>query len=172
VTTEIVVKGMADLSKFLETLPQKLAANVVRGSLRAGAKVIEAQAKANAPVGPPNEENVRLYGGYQGALRDSIRVGVRIKGDRVTASIKAGGKRSKGADVFYAHMVEFGTKAHILRGKFAGSWHPGTAPRPFMRPALDSQATAAVIAAAEYMKKRLATKEGIDTKDIVIEAEE
>jgi hypothetical protein len=41
-----------------------------------------------------------------------------------------------------------------------------------MRPALDQQAQAAVIATAEYMKNRLATKEGLDTADIVIAGDE
>jgi hypothetical protein len=41
-----------------------------------------------------------------------------------------------------------------------------------MRPALDAQASAAVVAAAEYMKDRLATKHGLDTSDVVIEGDE
>jgi hypothetical protein len=40
-----------------------------------------------------------------------------------------------------------------------------------MRPALDGQSSAAVVAAGEYIKKRLATKHGLDTADINIEAE-
>lgn len=43
-------------------------------------------------------------------------------------------------NVWYAHFVEFGTKAHINAGKFAGSKHPGTSPDPFLRPAFDAEA--------------------------------
>ncbi|MCR4331764.1 MAG: hypothetical protein NUV34_03535, partial [Sulfuricaulis sp.] len=50
--------------------------------------------------------------------------------------------------------------------------HPGTKPHPHMRPALDSQAQNAVVAAAEYMKKRLSDKHGLDTADIVIEGDQ
>jgi len=41
-----------------------------------------------------------------------------------------------------------------------------------MRPAFDGQSSAAIMAAGEYIKKRLATKHGMDTADVNIEAEE
>ena len=41
-----------------------------------------------------------------------------------------------------------------------------------MRPALDSQATRAVVAAGEYIKRRLATKHGLDTSGVMIEGDE
>jgi HK97 gp10 family phage protein len=50
--------------------------------------------------------------------------------------------------------------------------HPGATPKPFLRPALDAHASDAVEAAGEYIKNRLATKEGLDTADIVIEGDE
>lgn len=37
-----------------------------------------------------------------------------------------------------AHLIELGTKAHINLGRYAGTWHPGTAPRPVARPAFDA----------------------------------
>lgn len=46
--------------------------------------------------------------------------------------------------------------------------HPGARAKPFLRPALDSQAQNAVIAAAEYIKGRLESKHGLDTADITI----
>lgn len=49
--------------------------------------------------------------------------------------------------------------------------HPGAKPKRFMRPALDTKAGAAIIAAGEYMKARLATKHGLDTADLSIEVE-
>lgn len=184
--SEIRVKGLSELQKFLDQLPVKLEANVMRGALRAGLKPIKDAAVANAPVGQPNEEGKRLYGHYPGALRDSIRIsGTRIKGRRVTASLKAGGKNKKtGADVFYAHIIEFtGAVAHTVTAKnrkwlsFGGRFfqsveHPGMKATPFMRPALDAQAGNAVIATAEHIKKRLATKHGLDTADIEITEDE
>jgi len=167
--TTINVKGLADLQRFLDQLPAKMEANVMRGALRAAAKPIKEEAQSMAkPI-------------KSGALRDSIRVSGRIDAHngKVTASVKAGGKKN-GADVFYAHFIEFGTKPHSLKkganrdsGKYQDvKHHPGISSRPFMRPALDAQAGAAVEAAGEYIKKRLATKNGFDTSEINIELEE
>ena len=177
------VKGLSELQKLMDTLPAKVEANIMRGALRRGVNVIMARAKQLVPVSPANSENARLYGGYAGALRDSIKVSTRLKNGKVTGSVKAGGKTKSGADVFYAHMVEFGTAAHGITSRlrrlltFGGSFfrsvnHPGARPRPFMRPAMDAEAQAAVIAAGEYMKTRLATKQGLDTTHIMIEGDE
>lgn len=177
------VKGLDQLQKLLDTLPAKIEANVMRGALRAGIKLMHSQAKANAPVGDPNSENRRLYGGYRGALRDSIKIKTKRKGARVTASVVAGGKSKSGADVFYAHMIEFGTSRHTITGKdgralfFGGAFvdsvdHPGTKPRPFMRPAFDGQARQAIAETGRYVKKRLSTKNGLDTAHINIDGDE
>jgi len=173
---EIRVKGLDELQKFLDQLPAKMEANVMRAALRAGAKPILAAAKDGVPIGEPSRKGAAVYKLYQGALRDSIRVSSRIdkRTGKVVASIKAGGKvRGTGATVFYAHMVEFGTRPHSLAKNGKGEInHPGVTPRPFMRTALDAQAPAAVVAAGEYIKKRLAKKNGLDTADIEIEVEE
>lgn len=161
--SDVHVTGLKELNAFLDQLAPKLARNVVRGSLRAGMKVV-------LPVAQRNIHSV------SGELAKSLKLGTRAKGGVITASVKT--------RVFYAKFVEFGTKPHIIRAKgggflsFMGIFrkeiaHPGIAKnKAFMRPALDSQAQAAVIAAAEYMKKRLATKHGLDTADIVIEGDE
>src|SRR5471030_638704 len=148
----IRVTGLSDLQKFMDTLTPKLEANVMRGSLRAGAKLIMAQAKANVPVGPTASENAKLYGGYSGALRDSIRLGTRIRGQWVTARVIVGGKsKANGAaDVWYAHIIEFtGAVPHTITAKdrkgvsfggliFQSVQHPGMSAHPFLRPAFDN----------------------------------
>lgn len=40
--------------------------------------------------------------------------------------------------------------------------HPGARPKPFMRPAFDTQHRAAIEAAREYIRARLAIKHGIN----------
>lgn len=164
--SEIRVNGLAELQALLNTLPAKIEANILRGALRAGAKPIMQMARESAPVGEPSEANKRKYNLYKGALRDSLRISARIdrrSGD-VIASVKAGGKsRKTGADVFYAHIVEY-------TGAAPHGNHPGMMARPFMRNALDAQSESAVVAAAEYIKKRLSTKHGLDTADIDIDA--
>jgi hypothetical protein len=107
-----------------------------------------------------------------------LKVGTKAKGGLVKAILKATGKHAR-----VAHLVEFGTKAHTITAKgkkaisfggllFQSVHHPGAKPHPFMRPALDQQAQAAVIAAGEYVKRRLATKYDLDTAHITVEGDE
>lgn len=181
---ELNITGLSELQRFMESLPAKIEANIMRGALRYGIKRILNEAKAKCPVGKPSSEGAKKYKLYAGALRDSIRITTKRKGGRVSASIKAGGKLKNGADVNYAHIIEFtGAKPHPITakkghalaigvGKYTSVQHPGMDAKPFMRPALDSQAIAAVVDVGEYIKKRLATKEGLDTSEVMIEGDE
>ena len=181
---DLHVTGLRELQAFMDQLAPKLEQNVMRGALRAGVNVIKREAKARCPVGAPSAQGVKRYKLYAGALRDSIRSGVYAKGGRVTAYVRVGGKIKKsGANVWYAHLIEFsGAVPHLIKAKLGKTLtiggglyksvdHPGMSARPFLRPALSSQATNAITAAAEYMKKRLASKHGLDTSDVDIGVE-
>ena len=156
-------KGMSDLSEFLDTLAPKLQANVMRAALSQGAKIVRDAAVANCPVGPPGRKNARIYGGYAGALRDSIRYGsqIRARNGKVIAYVRAGGHvKGKKANTYYAKFVEYGTMPH-------GN-HPGTSPHPYMRPALDAESEHALAVIANFIKNRLEQKHGIDTSAVVL----
>ncbi|MDD2742328.1 MAG: HK97 gp10 family phage protein [Rhodocyclaceae bacterium] len=161
--SDVHVKGLSELQAFLDQLPAKMEANIMRSALRAGAKVVAAEAKRNVPI-------------EHGDLRDSIRVSARLKGGKVTSTIKAGNKKA-----WYWRFVEFGTAAHTIKSKDGGVLrfasgiyksvdHPGAKSHPFMRPALDSQTDAAIQAVGEQIKKRL-TKQGLNAADVDIEIE-
>jgi HK97 gp10 family phage protein len=148
------VKGLAELQKFLDTLPAKMEANVMRSALRAGANVVKDEAKNNVPV-------------KSGLLRDGLKVSTRSRKGVVTASVKATGKHA-----FIAKWIEFGTAAHRIVPKKAKSLffggifaegvdHPGSSAKPFLRPALDNRAQEATVAVGNQIKKRL-TKAGIE----------
>ena len=147
--SELHVSGLSELDKLLKELPARIEGNIMRGAMRAGAKVFADRAKQMVPV-------------KSGQLRDSIKVSTRSKRGRVSATVRAGSKKA-----FYAHMVEFGTARHFIKPRkrkslfFAGIArevvdHPGASPKPFMRPALDGGQVEAVNAAADYIRKRLA----------------
>jgi HK97 gp10 family phage protein len=174
--TNLNTKGLAELQRYLNQLPAKLEANIMRGALRAGAKPIAEAARQNAPTGEPSEAGKRRYKLYNGALRDSIRISGRIdrRNGNIKARVIAGGKsRKTRANVFYAHMVEYGTRRHSTKRRGRGDLnHPGTTPKPFLRPALDSASGEAIKTVGEYVKRRLATKHGIDTADINIGLDE
>mgnify|MGYP000865842902 CR=1 FL=1 len=180
--TDIHIKGMKELGEALRSLEPKLRNNVMRAALRQGANVVKEAVLQNVPTAPANTENARLYGGYEGALRDSVRVGSRVKRDgKVTAYVRAGGKKGT-RDTYYAHMVEYGTKAHKI-GKLGrmlfinGRWvyapvsHPGARPHPFMRPAADSTATTATVAVGNKIKSVLEMKHGLNSP-VPVEASE
>lgn len=148
------IKGGKELQAFLNTLAPKIEQNIMRGALRAGAKVIAEEAKQNVSV-------------KSGDLRDSIRVGTKAKRGQVTATVKAGNKKA-----YYTRFIEFGTAAHEIKPKdakslfFAGMFgdliaHPGNRAKPFMRPALDSKSNEAIEEVGKMISKRL-TKEGIN----------
>ena len=181
--SDIHVKGLADLQKFLDQLPAKMEANVMRGAMAAAAKPMKISAQQRCPTGRPSREGAALYGLHDGSLRDSIRVSTRVKNGQAVASLKVGGKTKKAGDVWYAHIVEFtGARAHTIKAKnkkglsfgslFAETVdHPGMRAKPFLRPAFHTQASNSVLAAGEYIKKRLATKEGLNTAHIELEIE-
>lgn len=165
------ITGGQELDAFLRTLPDNIQKNILRSGLRAGAKVYLNDLKQRIPVAPPNSESEQLYGDYEGALRDSARITAKVKDGVATASVKVGGKTKRGASVFYAHMVEFGTKPHKIKARrgrtllFRGVFvkeidHPGAKAQPFMRPSFDGTAGAAIEAVAAQIRKRL-TKEGL-----------
>ncbi len=159
---EVHIKGLDELKKKLAELPLKIEQNIVRGALRAGAKVIAEEAKRLCPVGTEDG----------GALRDSIRVSAqRTEKGKVKVAVKAGGGKGAGKgkakdQVYYAHMVEFGTAAHFIKPKTSKSLflaglfkegvnHPGAKAKPFMRPAMDGRAQDALQAVANYIAQRL-----------------
>lgn len=175
--TETNILGGVALDALLGSLPVKMEKNIMRGALRAGAKVFLQQVKQNIPVD-------------KGALRASARVTTRARRGEVTASVKVGDK-----NVYYAQMVEFGTRQHVIRATaddlgvnrrtgriasyrtlnrrvlvigraFVGPVvdHPGARPRPFMRPAADAAFPAAVAAVQAYVRQRL-TAQGLEVPE-------
>lgn len=141
--SETQVKGLAELQKALDELPEKIAANVMRGAMRAGAKVLADEARLQAPV-------------LSGELRATIRHAAKIE-NRVAIGYVRAGPRGDSKKGWYVRFVEFGTAAHMN--------HLGATKKPFMRTALDEGAGRALAAVAGYIRKRLAAKHGINVPD-------
>jgi HK97 gp10 family phage protein len=122
------VDGVEDVVRKLQSLTPKLQAQALRKATREGAKVIQREAKALAPV-------------QTGALRDSIKVkaGKRKKG-RISTLIQVGQGDFKG-DTFYGAMVEYGTRRMPAR--------------PFMTPAYESKGNAAKNVAVAEIERAL-----------------
>lgn len=159
---EVRVKGLPELQAFLNQLPVKIERNVMRGAMRAAAGAV-------LPVARANIRN------RSGQLAKDMKIGTRARGGTVYAILRS--------PTFYAKMVEFGTRSHTITAAnraslsiggmfFQSVHHPGAKKGAYLRPALDSQAGAALVAAGEYVKARLADKHGIDTSDVMIKGDE
>lgn len=181
---ELHVKGLAALQRMLDELPPKLEGNIMRGALRAGMKIVK-------PVAASNVRSV------SGELAAGLKISTRRRRGRVTASLKTKGDHGfvgrmvefgtkahfisvqaseRGINRRTGQIVSMRTvNRNVLRigANFVGPTvhHPGARPRPFLRPALDGQAGAAIVEMAEYIKRRL-TKEGLDTSEIMIIGED
>jgi HK97 gp10 family phage protein len=162
------IAGADELAALLKLLPKNIERNIMRSALRYGARVIANEAKKNITT----EDT--------GALKRSIRTSSRSQRGTVFAYARAGGKRSgakKDQAAFYAAFIEYGSAAHEIKAKKAPLLsfvardgrrvltkfipdHPGIKARPFMRPAFDAKADAAVEAVAKRIRQRL-SKEGL-----------
>lgn len=161
------VPGFNDLMTAMDALPAKLQNNVVRGAMRAGAKVQMASAQAGCPEDPGSKN--------PGALKASMRITTGLSARLgAWAKVHVGGKKAA-PGCPNPWWVEFGTAAHLImaaagKAMAFGSTvasvihHPGAQRKPFMRPALDGSAHDALNAAAAYMRGRM-TKAGIELPD-------
>jgi HK97 gp10 family phage protein len=142
------ITGGEDLIAALREFPVKLEVQVMASALRGGAKVVQAQAVQNVPVD-------------SGDLRDSIKIRRRTnkRTGYINLLVSAGNKRA-----WYAHIIEFGAKAHIIKPRARKSLvlagllreivnHPGARASGFMRRAFDQTANGAVDEVARLTKK-------------------
>lgn len=161
----VYVAGLKELKDALAALPERIARNVLRGGVSAGAAVIRKEAVLRAPIYYPSgsysdiatgkTHMAKLQAGHPppGTLKRAIYqkqiaelssntkqvfyVGVR-KGKKYQ---KQGKKGDKSQDAYYASWVEFGTSK--------------MAARPYMRPAFESKKGAAIEAIRAYIEQRI-----------------
>ncbi len=145
---DFIIEGMREVALNLERFPAKLQKKALGAALRKGGRVIRDLARGSVPV-------------QTGRLRRSIRVSIKRRGTWVTARVTAGRNRKKG-DPFYAIMVEKGTAPHEIAPKgakalgFAGQFverieHLGARAQPYLGPALEAGAQAALEAVRETL---------------------
>lgn len=165
------IEGAEELNAILRQLPEHVARRASIGALRAGAKVIQEDAKRRAPVGPEAFTKTKDYAtearrkSKYGSLRDAIR----IKADKY----RGGTTRSvvvvvsnKGAGI-NPHWIEYGTTStrmakngglmtfvidgRLIRKRVVA----GVRAQPFMRPAADTRAREAIQIIGEYLGREV-----------------
>lgn len=176
---DVTISGLKELDELLSELPKRIARNAVRGALRAGAVEIRKLALSYVPRESGDlASTIRVKtGSYQGVPKAFVVAGASASG--------AKRKTEKGSKGYYAHMIEYGTASYYtgsgrtVGGPYkiapkralghraltlnvggdvllrAGVTHPGVHPQPFMRPAFDMGAKAAMVAYAAYLEARL-----------------
>jgi len=162
------LKGGRELDAFLSAYPVKMQRNVMRGALRAGAKVIQKSAKQKVEK-------------ESGQTAKDIKIETDVRGGIPKARVKL-----KGPHAHVGYFLEHGVGQHLIARtgakegrvavrkaaqgngtvknrpmKIGGDFvsgilsHPGLRPHPFMRPALDEKQGEAIAAVGEYVRKRM-----------------
>ena len=177
------VKGLKELNKFLQDLPAKIEQNILGGALRAAGKVIEQEAKRQlesngSVIRAQLRDSIRVRVRKR---RGKVRATIKAQGDKneaiwveygtaahwitVKQHARPGRITRRGYRTFSIRMINKMAKRGSLKigTNFVGASvsHPGARAKPYMRPALDGKARDSVIAAAEYIKKRLVKKHGL-----------
>jgi len=155
---DTIVLGLADVRAKLKELPKRLGINVVRRALLASAGVIRDKAREKVPVRTGalkksiiartnnSRKNKDEYRAEVTIAKAAYRTNDKGKLFKRKSTTKKGKVYERG-DIYprnYAHLVEFGTKPHILTPKRSKNsnyrgpkHHPGATKHPFMQPARD-----------------------------------
>lgn len=175
-SNDIPVKGLKELDAFLSALPMNMQKGAYRAALTAAAAPIRDEARALAPRG------------QTGLLARAIRTGSPRQNQDGSFSVKISLTGNRHA--FLGLFAEYGVKPHYIAstgkgqgrvavrkavesGKKIGGVmkigedfvsgvirHPGAAAHPFLRPALDTKADAAVKAFADRIRAYIEGKTG------------
>jgi len=140
------VRGLNDVLKVLKNFPIQVRKNALKGMVRAGAKVIEDEAKRLVPVRSGNLKESISTIARRSKDKNSVMYAVtplRNKTKTKRGKLADGTKWSitgQTADGFYSHMIEFGTSKMKAQ--------------PFLRPA-ESKNDEAFSKGKEYLADRV-----------------
>lgn len=167
---EYKLEGFEEMQRLLKAMPDATAKKVVESAVRVGANTLKKYVQMKAPVyqfrAHARVIRGRQYSRFPGQLSKSIIVRRNRDVRYPVVAFFIAVKKS----VFWAHMVEFGTKAHKItvtkgtklladyaRGMKFGRTvnHPGATAQPFFRPGLDEGTPHAMRAMAQQMAKAL-----------------
>jgi HK97 gp10 family phage protein len=116
---DVSIKGLDEIEKRLQAVPDKLRRKYLRMALIEGTKPIEEEAQHKVRVG--------LNAPH---LRDAITSKITIGANFSTARVGVDYKKVK-----HGHLLELGTDPHMIGRR----QHRGGRKYPFMRPAFDAK---------------------------------
>ncbi|MEM9019941.1 MAG: HK97-gp10 family putative phage morphogenesis protein [Planctomycetota bacterium] len=157
-STTFEIEGLDKLVAKLDQLDTKLQNKTARKAINAAGRGVVKDAR---PLVPHRYGLLKISLGqrvkrYRGTHVTVIGARTRFKSKKAQR-IRGGGRTaSRASPGNYAHLVEFGTAPHVIKPTNAralallGSGrpvtrvdHPGAAPKPFLRPALEANRTKA-----------------------------
>ena len=177
----VEIKGLKELDAVLKSFPEKIEQNVMRGAIRAGQKVmldaVREKLRSNGSVRSGDLINILriqfdrkarkrgwvnaklVVGSKEAFYAHMLEFGtaahfISIKEDAKPKRQTRRGERKYG----YRTINKMVKRGSLVIGKhFVGQSvsHPGSSPKPFIRPAFDESQQAAIEAFAEYVRKRL-----------------
>ena len=143
---------MSPAGKLVNELQRK---KVTAKAIGKGAKLVIPAARSRAPKRKGSGALKKSIGSKSFASKKTKTGAVAVIGARrkTEVQVQHGNKTITAIPANYAHLVEFGTRAHSLakgatlkrksgkgvtKGQGSGPQHPGAKPKPFMKPAWDS----------------------------------
>lgn len=172
------VDGLKQIDAYLSHLPRNLQTGAYRAGLTAAARVIRDEARVRAPKKTGRMAKAIRSGSPRKNQDGSFSVQVRLTGNNhaflglfheygvqphyITAGDSDLSARKLTQAVRREGSSDVATGALKIGGNYVSGavLHPGFAPRPFMRPALDVKAQEAVLAFAERIRGYIEGKTG------------
>jgi HK97 gp10 family phage protein len=139
----ITITGLSDLEKKLEQFTDRIAKNILGSAIRAGAVVIQKEAKQICP----ESAEAHLLKSGKGRLGTWIAPGTLKKGIRV----RMAPRKSRDVPITYWVYVQ----RNLYYWKFVEFGTEKMAAHPFMRPGFDTKKMDAVEAIRDYLAQRI-----------------
>lgn len=137
----ITQRDLRQLERSLQRMSSDVRGPVARDALSAGARLVEAEARSNAvPLSRTGASNIRSE------FTEDSRPGTQ------EIYVGVGPSNTNQDDGFYLRFFEYGTRERVTKGGEARGRMPS---RPWLRPALDTQAEAVRRAAARIIMQGL-----------------
>jgi HK97 gp10 family phage protein len=151
----------SEVDAYLAEITEDKRATALRTATTAAAKAAVPIMRANTPVGPT------------GNLRASVQAKAMKKRYGIGSVVGPMTRKTKGTSAQHRHLVEYGTKPHIIAGRNGGFLnigsrymravdHPGAKPNPFLERSLAAMVTVAGHAFEARMVRYLASPSWTD----------
>jgi hypothetical protein len=161
-------KGGPAVSRYIAQMPTELEAKVLRGAARAGGNVIAEDARERSRSQDVSDAITTKVKSSPGQIRSTVSVktgwarsvGIWLEYGTAPHFISVDDSQREGRSTKRINELNKDGASLVIGGKFVGTtvFHKGAQAYPFMRPALDHSAVAAIAAAQSYINARVSRR--------------